>query len=323
MAAHRIYGLGVRANVPIAGLNELATVPDTDISLVIGAMPGGLDAADPAPPFYVSDDRDASGVPLLVVSRLMDGAYYRLHFADGTRVVLDSRAAQIWATVPADATIDDTAAYILGPALGFALQLRGVTCLHASCVRMGDCAVAFVGAAGAGKSTLAACFARRGQPILTDDLAPLMETVGGFEIPPAYPRIRLWPDSVASLFGHADALPRITPTWDKRFLGLAGRYRFASSPLPLAAIFILGEREAGAPRIESLSARQALIALVRETYSSRLLDRERRAKEFEVLTRLLDRLDVHRLVASSDPSRLDEACEIVERHIAGAPAIHA
>ena len=47
---------------------------------------------------------------------------------------------------------------------------RGLLPLHASAVAVGDGCVAFCGARGAGKSTLAAALAQAGYPLLSDDL---------------------------------------------------------------------------------------------------------------------------------------------------------
>src|SRR5205085_1986600 len=112
-----------------------------------------------------------------------------------------------------------------------------------SAVALGNRAVALLGPAGAGKSTTAAAFARRGYPLLSDDVVPIWVRDGLFVVPPAYPCLRLWPASVAALYGAADALPPLTPTWDKRCLDLTqGGCRFQQHPLPLAAIYVLGER---------------------------------------------------------------------------------
>ena len=104
-------------------------------------------------------------------------------------------------------TIEDMATYLLGPVLGLLLRLRGVTCLHASAVAFGETAVAFVGSEGAGKSTTAAALARRGHAILSDDIVALAEHNGSFFVHPAYPYLCLWPESVESLYGSAEALP--------------------------------------------------------------------------------------------------------------------
>jgi hypothetical protein len=297
--------------VAIAGLAGLAPCKRTDVSLTIGRLPPELAEAG-RDTFYESDDRDDNGLPMVAGARLLHGAYFELAYSDGTRVVVDERATRIWAQSPEGATVEDTAAYLLGPVLGFALRLRGVTCLHASSVAVGEDAVAFVGAAGAGKSTLAAAFARCGNPVLTDDVAPLDEHGGAFHVRPAYPRIRLWPESVDLLFGTPDALPRITPGWEKRFLSLVdGNYRFAREPRRLRTVYLIGDRAGDGPRIEPLTKRDALMTLVRDAYGTRLLDRNRRAAEFEVLGRLVDRVPVRRLYTGSDASGMSRVAQLV------------
>ena len=111
----------------------------------------------------------------------------------------------------------------MGPVIAFTLRLRGVTCLHASCVAVDDRAIALLGRPGAGKSTTAAAFAQLGYSVLSDDVVVLDDRNGQFRVQPGYPRVNLWPDSVHALFGSEDALPPITPTWGKRYLSLAAR----------------------------------------------------------------------------------------------------
>src|SRR5262249_22183040 len=154
-------------------------------------------------------------------------------------------------------TLEDTATYLLGPVLGFILRLRGVTCLHASAVAICDQAIAILGPAGAGKSTTAASFARAGYKVLTDDIVALDERGDAFLVQPAYPRVRLWSESVNALFGTEDALPLLTPTWDKRYLDLQANIScFQEHPLPLAAIYLLDKRSSdpAAPFIEAVPA---------------------------------------------------------------------
>jgi dephospho-CoA kinase len=53
------------------------------------------------------------------------------------------------------------------------MLLRGVVCLHASAVAIGDEAIALLGPAGSGKSTTAAAFAERGYSVLAEDVVTL------------------------------------------------------------------------------------------------------------------------------------------------------
>lgn len=295
--ARTVYGLGIEANVPIAGLRGLPAAQGVDVSLVVGPMPAELRDAAPRE-IYANDERDESGAPTLRIATLKGGDYYRMSYIDGTRVVIDRRGERVWAEAPHGVGVEHTATYLLGPVLGFLLRLRGTTCLHASAVMIDGRAVVFAGGAGAGKSSTAAEFARAGYTVVADDVVPLEELDDRFRVHPAYPRLRLWSDTAAALFGDAEALPRITPGWDKRFLDLrAAAFGFQEGPVELASVYLLEEGESVA--IQPMALRDALIALVGQTYACKLLDPTMRSDEFDVLARLVEHVPVRRLVRSS------------------------
>ena len=150
--------------------------------------------------------------------------------------------------------------------------------------------------------------------MLGEDIVPLELTEGGYSAHPGYPRICLWPDAVAKLTGDPEALPRLTPTWEKRFLPLDGvRAKFSEERMPIGLIYVFGERspEANAPRIETMRPREALLELVQNTYMNWLLDRERRAEEFDELSKLVQQVPVRRIVAHIDGARIGELCECI------------
>ncbi len=310
-----IYGMGVQADAAIAGLAGLPEPERVDLRLSLGSTPPGIDSipADEWQLHFVSSRQQEDGGPTIRVCRLSQPAYFRLAYADGTVFFVDARGEAVWATWPQTATLEDTATYLLGPVLGFVLRLRGVTCLHASAVAIDGRAVALVGPSGCGKSSTAAAFARLGYPVLTDDIAALSEDGNRFKVQPAYPRVRLWPESVQALFGRAEALPRITPTWEKRFLDLrGGDHRFQPHPLPLAAVYFLEPRSDGAsPRVEAIGGRAGLMSLVAHSYATRLLDNSMRRREFESLARLAAAVPMRRVTPSADFTRIAELCETI------------
>jgi hypothetical protein len=255
-----------------------------------------------------------AGNPALRIWKAEGSRYLRLAYFDGTQFWLDREGTEVWATWPGNLEIEDTATYLLGPVLGILLRLRGVTCLHASAVAIGETAVAFVGSEGAGKSTTAAALARQGHAILSDDVVALAEHNGSFFVHPAYPYLCLWPESVQSLYGSPDALPQFSPNYEKRYLTLGKQeLRFAERALPLAAIYILGDRRGDpAPLVEELPPQKAFLALVADTFATNTLDSGMRAKEFEILARLAPSVPIRALHAHHDASRLPELCDLLD-----------
>jgi hypothetical protein len=249
-------------------------------------------------------------------------------YADGTEFLVNKPGTHIWATWPPETlTLEDTATYLLGPVMGFVLLLRGCISLHGSAIAVGDRAVALVGPAGSGKSTTAAALADLGYSILAEDVVTLEDCGRSFLVQPAYPCIRLWPSSVKALYGHDIELPRLTPTWDKCYLDLTQEpYEFQREPLPLSAIYFLAARadETTAPYVHEMSPGEGLIALVANTYATHLMDKKMRAREFELLDRVIRNVPTRKLVPHSDPTYIGALCRtIVENFVAldsGEPA---
>jgi hypothetical protein len=313
---HVAYGLTLQADVPLPGLLIQSKTHPVDVrihlqdeSVFPSAIPNSPDEL-----LYASSIGDNLGPPNLRAARLAGGKYTGFFYGDGARFAVHREGNEVWADWPEGYTIEDACTYLIGPVLAFALRLRGGTCLHASAIAIGNQAIALVGAPGAGKSTTAAAFARLGYPVLSDDVAVLVDLGDRFLVQPGYPRVNLWPDSVRTLFGSEDALPCITPTWEKRYLTLGqDGYRFQSSPLPVGAIYFLDERETelNAPAIEEVVGPEALINLVVNTYVNYLLDRDMRAREFDTLRRLLTSVHLRRVRPTAEPSQVFALCDCI------------
>jgi hypothetical protein len=306
----RIYGLNIAANLPIPGI-PATEISSVDVTLHFGTLPEWLNDAGGVEPWFTSEHTDTSGNPLLEVGKLHSGEYFHFSYFDQTQFLIDRTGRNIWAIWPPDLTLEDTATYLLGPVMGFVVQLRGSISLHASAIVIADAAVALVGPAGAGKSTTAAAFAERGYRILAEDVVTLDDRGDTFLVLPAYPCIRLWPASVRALYGSDSALPKLTPTWDKCYLDLNQEgYQFSDDPIPLAAIYLLAERtdEPSAPFISEVPGPKALMSLIANTYTTHLMDRRSRARGFKLLSRVHAAIPVRQITAHTDPARIDELC---------------
>lgn len=307
---YSVFGLQLIADTVLPGLLDSTATQSADVRIWVDSFPD----TQHGKAVYCSPYKDESGIPVLCVRRLENG-HFHFEYRDHTGFVINQFGSEIWAQWPDNLTLEDMTTYLFGPILGFVLRLRGVVSLHASGVVIGGWAIAILGAAGAGKSTTAAAFARGGYPVITDDLFVLLDSDPSFHVHPGYPGLRLWPDSVDALWGSPDALPTITPTWDKRYLNLSDNgYEFQTQPVPVVAIYVLGNRSAGpnTPAIENHSD-PILLTLIANSYSNYLLDTKMRIREFDLLGRLAGAVPIQRAVPHTDPARLPELCQrIVE-----------
>jgi hypothetical protein len=310
-----VYGLRVAANIALPGLPVRPDSDAFDVRIHLKdwtTFPATF--RESVEIFDTSSDDTADGQPNLRVGLLSGGDYFAFFYSDGVHFAVERRGRDVWGDWPQNYTLEDACTYLLGPVLGFVLRLRGVTCLHASAVAVGEHAIALVGFPGAGKSTTAAAFAICGFSVISDDLAALADEGEDFSIQPGYPRVNLWPDSVRILFGSAEALPRITPAWNKHYVALGTNdLGFATKPLPLGAIYLLGEREEAlaAPIIEEMVGGDALAALVANTYLNYLLDRGMRSQEFDVLGRVVTGIPIRRVRTPADSSAVFDLCRAI------------
>jgi hypothetical protein len=318
------YGLKLSADRPIPGLLALPdrTGDAVDVRLWLDSWPPSFSTPhflDNKPLWYASRTATPADAPNLKVWRLQGGQVYWFRYRDGAEFLLQDQGRSIWARWYEPLTVEDAATYLLGPVLGFVLRWRGRVCLHASAVAVEGGAIAFIGRAGAGKSTTAAAFAQRGYAILTDDVAALSFDGQQFSVQPAYPGLRLWSSSVAALFGRSDALPRLVPThptWDKRYLDLSQPpYQFQQHPLPLRCLYLLGQRQSDSTsgQVIPVAARDGAIALIANTYTNYLLNKTMRAAEFNLLWQLLELVPVRQFHPHTNPDCLAEAIATLAR----------
>jgi hypothetical protein len=192
--------------------------------------------------------------------------------------------------VPVGACPPETLAQLfLDQVLPLVLHLRGRFAFHASSVALGGRAlVAFLGQAGAGKSTLASSLARGGGEVLFSDDCLAVEVAGADVLAhPSYASARLWAASAEALFADRGALPLASPRTAK----LRAALPVAGAPLPLRRLYLLAVAE-GAPAITHLSRRDALVALTSHLYRLDAGDRGRLAGELDLLEKVVARVPV-------------------------------
>jgi HPr Serine kinase C-terminal domain len=305
-----LFGFLIESNRAIPGLIPV-TSEHCDLRVTFGCPPPIANNDSREELIFTSSILTESGAPAFKLFRNAKGICHAA-YVDGVDFWFDAEAGQLWAVWNEPLTFNDVAPYFLGPIMGLFLRACGIVCLHASGVVIQGWAVLFLGDPGAGKSTAAAAMSTRGHPLLADDIVAINENHGQFFATPAYPYISLWPDSAEMICGQDAKLPTLTSTDEKRRFSPAS---FQDAPVPLGCIFAIGERasDEGAPRIEDLSPREQLIALVANSYATRTLAENDRAEEFQLFGRMVGNVAIRRLVPHADAAFLERCCEIVEQ----------
>jgi hypothetical protein len=305
------YGLACSVNFAWSWCPTRSIEGAPDLSVTLGDLGGyGAYVEREYRPYARRPSDDPADTDTIAIDRGRDG-HLRVRYGDGAEFVVDPTLSRIFGDSRGDLTLDDLLVYLQGPILGFVQRQRGVTCLHASAAVVNGAAIAVVGEGGMGKSTSAAGFARLGLSILTDDVLALRDRGTQFLVEPGLPRVLLWPESVAALWGDSDALPRIVASWEKRYLDLnQPGYAFANEAAPLAAIYVLQERstEGRATEITPASGTSALLDLVANAYGNDLLDTRLRAQELEVLGRVASHVPIRSVRAPQDRGAIERVC---------------
>jgi hypothetical protein len=160
-----------------------------------------------------------------------------------------------------------TVLMLIGQIASFVLHQLGHVVLHASAVITHRGALAFLGAKGQGKSTMAACFLQRGAELLTDDALPIRLATDGVFGTPGMALLKVWPETAQHTLELTRDLPNAMNGTDKKLLVLDGRYAFAAAPALLRGMYVLERYDpatAGTTEcsIRDLSAREAVIAML-------------------------------------------------------------
>lgn len=204
--------------------------------------------------------------------------------------------------------------FLLGGALPIVLSQRGLLVLHASAVEIDGQAVAFLGAKGSGKSTMAAMLHRRGHNFITDDT--LAVQVSQHQQPlvfPSFGRFKLWSDSVTALGQKPELLPKISSVVDKRHCSVTNN--IVEQPIPLRCVYVLGQDPVLA--IKPLSSSQSLLELIRHTYNTerfkkQVLQGTGIAQNFVNCTKIVQQVPIHSLLRPPSLDLLSEIAELLE-----------
>ena len=186
------------------------------------------------------------------------------------------------------------------------LAHRGDLVLHAAGVLGPGGAILFVGESGRGKSTLAASLHQRGHPLLGDDAIVMSARDGAARCRAVYRSLRLFPDSITSLFDQPVRRSQVADYTDKENIHLTVSEASGDDHRVKATFFI--DPDGGSERacVEALSPGDACMRMVEHSFWLDPTDMARTARKLASASALANAVPAYKLAYPRDYRKLDE-----------------
>jgi HPr Serine kinase C-terminal domain len=289
MTTYRAYGISIASEVPLPPLPVADGEPE--VSIRTGRV------TSPRP-----DVRPG-------MTTFRGGAEEAVLATPGLAFVQLRHGREIIVEPVGEASEDAIRAIVLGPVLAVMLSQRGLMTLHASAIAVNGQAVAFMGDAGWGKSTLAAAFIRRGRPLVADDVVAVSFEQREPRVPPAVPQVRLTPEALDALGDDPARFPTVWEGTQKR----ARPVEIAGEPPVLSRVYVLAPEVRA--QIAPIPASEATIEFVRHSYAVRSLHQTAPARYLGQAGQLARTVRVLRLGRPGQLRDVHELADAIEQDL--------
>ena len=291
---YSVFGLRVRSSLELPELLPASGDGQPDVTIEMAPI-----ADEPAPGSEVTA---VNGALVLVVPDIA-----RFRISGGNTIVVDAERGTPERNVRL---------FLLGSAFGALLHQRGLLPLHANAVEIDGKAIAFMGASGEGKSTLAAWFHDRGFRVVADDVCVVSIKQDGRPYAlPGLARLRLWQDALEASGRQSGHYGRsyADESWNKFDVPIE-RSVGAGSEIELCGVYDLCR--ANSFRIDELSGIEAADAVFTHTYRGSYLNAAKgERRHWESCVTLVRSTPVFRLSRPSDLERMSETFEQILDHV--------
>ncbi len=319
-----VHGLHIVANRPMPALLPVPPPVRSDLRIWLGSLDAlrlrrpGVDFAQPDGPAGLMPRRQSTPQGQVIIQHVADPNLEMVAILAATGDVVEI-GWQCDISASRDAVEAVIANYFAQAWLGMALRLAGRLVLHGNAVGVHGGALAWLGAKGAGKSTLTAAFVAAGYPLLADDQLLIWPQADGGRIAPGIMRLHLWPESLP-VIGPAAGSRRFEqpfPEFPKGYIALTPPAAPSRQHLltPLRVIYVLQSRrfDLTAPRIETPSAGVGFDLLYSHCFARRglPLTTDARRSEFQAVGELCRRVPVRMLTLPNDLARLPDVVQLL------------
>lgn len=302
-----MYGMHVRSEIPLYVERPVPAALPVDLTVTVGE---GRTVGVDRPEGHLLAECIWNERKLFTFVTTDDGSHL-LRFHGSVDFAVSADLSRVIAHVDPSAEPGIEAVLLTGTLMSFIIMMAGEPLLHASAVEIGGGALAFVGYAGMGKSTMATIMCANGALSITDDVLRLDMTGGDAlcHLGANESRLRKGATELSAAF---DDAPLHRRTGDERD---ALRLRASTTDLlPLRAIvFPQPTRDTDSVVVHRLEGTKALLAM---SAFPRILgweDAATQARQFQHLADLVERVPTFAvLVPWGPPFAPDIAAQVLD-----------
>lgn len=285
MGHSRAFGIEIEAGFDLPGLAPVAGPAHGPVTHVALAELDELWDAEGAT--RVEEERLGGSEAVRWIDH-RPGLGYRFHAEGFGDAVVSEAGTEVWCAPP-QLEPWSWQRFLVGRVLPWAAVLQGREVFHAGAVVVGDAAIAFVGATGAGKTSLAARALLAGARFVTDDVLALERAGDAVLAHPGAGLLCMRPAELDTLGpGEVERLGRVLGVSGKTYLEVERE----EVPRRLAGVFFLVAGE-GAPRTEPLAPDPRL--LLGSTFNESLVGPERLRRHLDLCADIADHVPAWRL----------------------------
>ncbi|MGN6849784.1 MAG: hypothetical protein ACTHJK_09980 [Sphingomicrobium sp.] len=292
---YSIFGLRVRSSLHLPELLPAIGDGQPDVTIETASVP---DERSPGQDLSVVNDGLVLVIPDIV----------RFRISGGNAIIVDAERGTPERNVRL---------YLLGSAFGALLHQRGLLPLHANAVEIDGKAVAFMGASGEGKSTLAAWFHDQGYKVIADDVCVVRTGEDGKPYAlPGVARLRLWQDALEASgreAAHYERSYAFDESWNKFDVPIE-RTASVGSEFELCGVYDLCRSDEF--RVDPLSGVDAAETVFANTYRGSYLSAAKGERNhWQSCVELVRSIPIFRLSRPSDLQRMSESFERIVDHV--------
>lgn len=287
---YKAFGLVIESELPIPQIAELQGV-QSDVRIVRSQLRGIVDRDAPT---------TAEGgciVPTMTdtLFRVTNGNLIEADVCDGD-------------------TDSNVAVYLMGSCMGAILVQRGFMLLHGSCVTDGKRSVLITGDSGAGKSTTAAEFLKRGWKLVTDDVTCVFDREGVPMVQSSYPSQKLWQDAMDHYEKGGEDIHSLyfSDTREKFGVNVSESFFDGVCPLSMVVRLLPADHEA---HLTPMKGMAKVDQLMRNTYRMFLIEKRHLQRHFQRCVNLAGKLPMALAVRENGKQCADTIYELITKHL--------